>query len=233
MPPLDTAQPVLPSPPLPVIDTALARGHMPSIIPGPGRSQDVTGNLMNLMLKEMAARLADAERTIAYQRERIDYLETLSTTDELTGLTNRRGFAAAFRRELAAAERHRQGGVLVMVDLDRFKEINDQHGHQAGDAYLREVARVLRDNVRPQDVVARLGGDEFAVLLTRVGAEAGRSRAMHLSFILSNHSLVWGSQTLPLRASFGATAYGAHDREEEIMRRADSHMYEAKAANRA
>lgn len=230
MPPLDTAlsTPTAAQPPL--LDAA-ARGHMPSILTSNGRG-DVTSSLMNLMLKEIAARLADAERTIAYQRDRIDYLETLSTTDELTGLLNRRGFSTALRRELAACERHDQGGVLVMVDLDRFKQINDQHGHQAGDAYLREVGRVLRDNVRPQDMVARLGGDEFAVLLTRVAPAAGQARAAHLSMILSSHALIWGNQSLPLRASFGSTPFTADDREEEIVRRADDRMYMVKHSGR-
>ncbi|CAO3422048.1 GGDEF domain-containing protein [Azospirillum doebereinerae] len=184
-------------------------------------------------LDETMALLAEARETVAQQQERIAYLESLTMTDELTGLLNRRGFYSHFRRELASARRHGiAGGLLVMIDLDGFKAINDTHGHVAGDSYLRQVARMLSSNVREEDVVARLGGDEFAVLLTNTDTANGLARARQLAAIADSYHAEWGGKTLPIRFSVGTQPYGADDGEDEVMRRADSMMYGAKSARR-
>ncbi|MQP68674.1 diguanylate cyclase [Niveispirillum sp. SYP-B3756] len=184
------------------------------------------------LLQDAMLRLRAAEARIAEQKERIEHLEALAMTDELTGLPNRRGFVEAFRRELASARRSGKGGVLAIVDLDGFKAINDVHGHLCGDHYLRQVARALADNVRAHDVVARFGGDEFAVLLTDVEAGQGAERAKALSRRFNALTCRWQMLDLPLRASFGVEAYGANDREEEVIRRADAAMYQMKKSNR-
>ncbi|KAA1055134.1 GGDEF domain-containing protein [Azospirillum argentinense] len=187
--------------------------------------------------------LAEARATIAEQRDRIAYLESLSMTDELTGLLNRRGFFSHFRREIAAARRQGTkgngakgngtgGGVLVIIDLDGFKRINDTHGHMAGDAYLRQVARMLVGSVREEDVVARLGGDEFALLLTKTDAVCGDVRARQIAAAAGRHCVRWNNADLPVRFSFGVQSYGADDREEEVIRLADSRMYSNKAGRR-
>lgn len=186
----------------------------------------------------LESQLAEARATIAEQRDRIAYLESLSMTDELTGLLNRRGFFSHFRREIAAARRQRAkgsgkgGGVLVIIDLDGFKRINDTHGHMAGDAYLRQVARLLVGAVREEDVVARLGGDEFALLLTNTDAACGTARARQIAAAACRRGVQWNNTDLPIRFSFGVQAYGAEDREEEVIRLADSHMYSNKAGRR-
>lgn len=185
------------------------------------------------LLDDMMAKLAEAEERIAQQQERIAYLESLTMTDELTGLVNRRGFNSHFRRELAATRRNEAAcGVLVMIDLDGFKGINDTHGHLAGDAYLRQVARLLSSQVRETDVVARLGGDEFAVLLTGVDAETGAVRASQLADAARAQSASWNGQDLPIRFSIGVQAYGAGDHEEEVVRQADVKMYGNKGERR-
>lgn len=188
----------------------------------------------------LESQLAEARATIAEQRERIAYLESLSMTDELTGLLNRRGFFSHFRREIAAARRHGGkesggkggGGVLVIIDLDGFKRINDTHGHMAGDAYLRQVARLLVGSVREEDVVARLGGDEFALLLTGIDAASGAVRARQIAAAAGRRCVQWNNADLPIRFSFGVQPYGADDREEEVIRLADSRMYSNKAGRR-
>lgn len=95
-------------------------------------------------------------------------LWSLCLTDPLTGLPNRRGFQRRFDQELSRVRRQGESMALVLVDCDRFKQINDQHGHAAGDWALKELARVLSAGVRRCDVVARWGGDEFVVLLPDV-----------------------------------------------------------------
>lgn len=177
--------------------------------------------------------LADARAMIAEQQERISYLESLTMTDELTGLLNRRGFYSHFRRELASARRHgTAGGVLVMIDLDGFKAINDTHGHLAGDSYLRQVARMISGAVREEDVVARLGGDEFAVLLTNTDPAAGLARAAQFVELARGRDVAWNGCELPVRFSLGVQPYGADDHEDEVMRQADVKMYSNKGSRR-
>ncbi|SMH58779.1 GGDEF domain-containing protein [Azospirillum agricola] len=185
------------------------------------------------VLDETLALLSEAKDTISQLQERIAFLESQAMTDELTGLLNRRGFYSHFRRELASARRSdAAGGVLVMIDLDGFKAINDTHGHVAGDSYLRQVARMIAASVRQEDVVARLGGDEFAVLLTNTDTASGLVRARQLAAIADAHHAEWGGKTLPVRFSVGTQPYGADDHEDEVMRRADTMMYGAKSARR-
>jgi diguanylate cyclase (GGDEF)-like protein len=180
------------------------------------------------LLQDTIMRLREAEAAMARQKERIEHLEALTMTDELTGLLNRRGFLEAFRRELAATRRGASGGVLLFIDLDGFKTINDVHGHLCGDAYLRRSADILRGNVREHDIAARLGGDEFALLLTRTGKSQGEARARRLEEIFHAATCPWDGASLPLRASFGAQAYGAEDDVTEALDRADALMYAAK-----
>lgn len=197
------------------------------------------GEHQHLMLREALAKLAEAEERLSEQQERIAYLESLTMTDELTGLVNRRGFNAHFRRVLAQARRgsaqqsdDAQGGLLVMIDLDGFKAINDTHGHLAGDAYLRRVANFLMSRVREHDIVARLGGDEFAILLTDTDAATGEARARELTEAARDEALKWEGITLPLRFSVGTQPYTAQDDEDRVLREADIHMYAQKSARR-
>ncbi len=170
----------------------------------------------------------DAERRMVQQRDRIMYLERLTMTDELTGLLNRRGFQAQLRRALAAANRYEERGLLAYVDLDGFKPVNDTYGHAAGDEVLRQVARVLNDNVRDTDCVGRLGGDEFAILLTRTSPKDGVKRARWLEELVNTTVVDWQGRNIALRASFGFQRYGPKDDEHELLKRADSAMYNAK-----
>ncbi len=180
------------------------------------------------LLQDTIMRLREAEAKIVEQKERIEHLETLSMTDELTALLNRRGFVEAFRRELASARRTGMGGVLVIIDLDGFKEINDTYGHLCGDWYLRQAARTLKENVRAHDIVARFGGDEFAVLLTHTDQAQGLARADALSSRFNAATCPWQMRSLPLRGSFGTHPFAGGDQEEDVIRRADAGMYRVK-----
>jgi diguanylate cyclase (GGDEF)-like protein len=168
------------------------------------------------------------ERRIARQRERIAYLERLAVTDELTGLLNRRGFVAQLGRTLDAARRYDECGILIYVDLDGFKPINDGHGHAAGDAVLRILGRLLMDNVRTTDFVGRLGGDEFGVLLTRSRSVDGLGRAQVLDRVINRAKVTWGGATIRVRASLGFLAFGPDDDAETLLGRVDSMMYRTK-----
>jgi diguanylate cyclase (GGDEF)-like protein len=178
----------------------------------------------------LAARLMAAEQVIANQHARLAVLETLTMTDELTGLSNRRGFFADLKKQLARARRNPAArGVLMLVDIDGFKQVNDCLGHLVGDAYLRRVAELLTGCVRETDSVARLGGDEFAVLLTDTDEANGRRRAAEIAQRLNEASSGRGAAQVSIRLSFGVEPYGAGDDRTEIIGRADRELYRNKA----
>ena len=168
---------------------------------------------------------AQAEQQIASQNQRIEYLQSLSYTDELTGLFNRRGFAEQLKRTLAAARRFGHTGVLVYCDLDNFKEINDTHGHCMGDKVLRRIAEVARQSLREIDIIARLGGDEFAMLIAQTKWADGQKRAQTLQWALEG---LPADGMPPITVSMGIEPYGPNDTPEELVRRADMAMYYAK-----
>jgi|TARA_B100000315_G_scaffold250251_1_gene282737 diguanylate cyclase (GGDEF)-like protein len=183
------------------------------------------------LLRAVDIILTEAEalnQTVREQSDRICYLEQLATTDELTKVNNRRGFELELNRTLSRAERLHEEGVLVYVDLDDFKPVNDTHGHAAGDEVLRHVANVLSENIREMDTVGRLGGDEFAVILTGTNREDGLIRAETLNQTLNQTSALWNGERIPVRASFGMQAYQAGDSASALMASADKAMYTIK-----
>lgn len=185
-------------------------------------------------VEQLRALLGDAAQIIRAQEERIQRLEELAHTDELTGLVNRRGLMLALRRELGTARRDRKGrGMLVLIDLDGFKQINDRWGHGVGDGYLQCAADVLAKELRSTDIVARLGGDEFAVILTRIAPEAAHTRLAALEKAFNSRVMHEQGHAIPLRASFGCACYGADDAVEKLMALADTKLYAHKAQRRA
>ena len=171
---------------------------------------------------------AVAEQTIADQRSRINYLEGLSVTDELTGLYNRRGFGQVLEKVLATSRRHGERGMLAFVDLDRFKNINDTHGHEAGDLVLKRVAETLASVTRTTDYIARLGGDEFVILFCRAQQMPTRARAMQINELLNNLSIDYNGRTIPIECSMGLEIYGPYSEADELLRQADHAMYRDK-----
>ena len=169
-----------------------------------------------------------AERLLGEFARRTEQLESLAVTDPLTGLLNRRGFDREMERALATARRYRDIGVLIYVDLDGFKPINDTLGHSAGDEVLKRVAQILAENVRDSDRVARVGGDEFVALLTRTEREGGLARAEALDTLINSALVSWEGRMIPIRASFGFQLYGADDDSGTLLARADEAMFAVK-----
>lgn len=195
-------------------------------------SRDRSGQIITpehwSLVADMLSFASQAEQVIAEQKARIAYLETLSETDVLTGLANRRGLELFLRRSLAASRRHGELGVLAFIDLDAFKSINDTFGHEAGDKVLCHTADLLLENVRATDLVARLGGDEFVVVLTRCNPIQGVERAIILQEIVNNSIATIGSKRLHLSVSLGCAAYDGDTDAGELLRSADQAMYEDK-----
>ncbi|MFL5895518.1 MAG: GGDEF domain-containing protein [Thermoleophilaceae bacterium] len=169
-------------------------------------------------------------RDITARKDREAELERAALVDPLTGLANRRGFERALARELAAANRHSLSPALVVLDLDRFKSINDTLGHQAGDDLLVLTAQTLVRTLRASDLPARIGGDEFAVLLPDCARSTAEYVAGKIIGALHRETLPTTHGWLDIAASAGVALLGQDGVEtgRELMRAADSAMYEAK-----
>jgi diguanylate cyclase (GGDEF)-like protein len=167
---------------------------------------------------------ADADRRVEALAQRLTYLETLIGSDELTGLLNRRGFLSVFARVNAAAKRGGPGGVIVVCDLDGFKQVNDLMGHAHGDELLCRLGAIFRRKTRKMDAAARLGGDEFALMLIGVSPTAARRKCQWLGRVIG---------TIGIGASFGLATFDGEESENAILHRADMAMYEAKRRNAA
>jgi diguanylate cyclase (GGDEF)-like protein len=177
---------------------------------------------------ELAQRFADAA-TIAIENARTRaVLRELGRRDELTGLLNRRGFNELLAAALADDARGPVG--LVLVDLDDFKSVNDQHGHLCGDDVLAAVAGVLRDAVGGSGEVCRLGGDEFAVILAPASLVEAKIVAEHIRSALAGNVVNLDSGDVRQEASIGiSTTDGVAGADAEtLLREADRAMYEAK-----
>lgn len=171
-------------------------------------------------------------RDLSERKRREDELRRAADTDTLTALPNR----AAFRRAVEASVRRGETGTLALLDLDHFKNINDRHGHAAGDAALRAVAALLRDTVRGEDVVARYGGEEFAILFPRLTLAEAQHAADRLGERLASTMIDVGETRLFLTASIGLSALAPgrpiDDALTEALGRADASLYAAKRAGR-
>ncbi|TLY71379.1 MAG: sensor domain-containing diguanylate cyclase [Gammaproteobacteria bacterium] len=161
-------------------------------------------------------------------------------TDFLTGFHNRRYLHARLREELGRAQRARQSLVCLMIDLDHFKRINDQYGHLAGDAVLREVANRIDAEMRISDTGARFGGDEFALVLSEATITDGEKVAARVLHAVRNQPVAIGkavAETLTLSIGVAAATPGPGMRDykvlaERLMAEADAALYRAKSAGR-
>ncbi len=160
---------------------------------------------------------------ISERRRHAEVLAEIADHDDLTGLLNRRGLDRELERQAAHARRCGGDGAVLVLDLDHFKYVNDTHGHKAGDQLIRDVADLLRTDVRADDVVARLGGDEFAVLLPQGTEAAAAAMARSLLARLRSRSVT---------ASIGVAAFDGESRAEDVLVRADLAMYDAKEGGR-
>jgi diguanylate cyclase (GGDEF)-like protein len=165
-------------------------------------------------------------------------LERLASTDPLTGLHNRRAFLTYCEKELVRSSRETEPVSLVLIDLDHFKQVNDRHGHDAGDAALCAVASQLKNVVRENDVLARWGGEEFIVLLPGASSEQALQVAHRLRVCIESISLLhngrvdtWSSIRLAISAGV-VTSTGPVENIDGLLRSCDEALYSAKAAGR-
>jgi diguanylate cyclase (GGDEF)-like protein len=163
-------------------------------------------------------------------RELLEKITAEARVDELTQLLNRRGFDEAVERELARASRQASSIGVALFDLDFFKRVNDEFGHETGDRVLQRFAECLRSSLRAGDLAARMGGEEFVALLPGANLEETREyseRVRRALALASDHPGIPG-----ITVSAGASAAVAPPSIEEPLRRADTALYAAKARGR-
>ncbi len=157
----------------------------------------------------------------------------LTVQDGLTGLHNRRSLTEFLDRELSRAERHARPLALALFDIDRFKAINDTHGHLGGDTVLRQLAALLRPVVRKDELLARYGGEEFAMVLPETSGESALRACERLRQTVAEHRFEYDGKHIPVTVSIGVAVNGPDaDTPERLLRAADAKLYQAKAAGR-
>lgn len=159
-------------------------------------------------------------------------LQQQARTDGLTGLPNRRTFAAQLGREVTRARRYGAALSLVIIDMDGLKSVNDTYGHPAGDAVLCEAAKRIARTVRESDMPARYGGDEFAVILPNTDLEQGRHLADRLTAAMAESPCRWQGNDIPASFSVGLCECGSQPTAAKFVQAADAALYEAKSRGR-
>lgn len=186
---------------------------------------------------ELIARIGVGRRIICLQRDNEAknlLLEEAARTDSLTGLPNRRAIEEWADRQIRGASRHRYPLWVVLADLDSFKSVNDNYGHDAGDLVLQKFAELLRSATRASDICGRMGGEEFVMVLTHVSEQdifptIDRLREQFASLLFR-----FGGKTASVTSSFGIAGFAGQGCAEfsQLLRQADSALYAAKRAGR-
>ena len=152
--------------------------------------------------------------------------------DGLTKIANRRYLLEFLDREVARAARFGSRLSLALVDLDFFKDVNDNHGHPAGDMVLEKIAAALGDMVRPEQLLARYGGEEFAIVMPEIDRAELRTRCQRMRETVENARLEVRGEPLAVTASVGATMYDPGMTRDQLIQHADDQLYRAKRAGR-
>jgi diguanylate cyclase (GGDEF)-like protein len=187
------------------------------------------------LVHDLRRRNRELERALDFlhrTKQELSTAEALAQTDELTGIYNRRCFEEQMR---SFVERSRDTGVtvaLLLADVDRFKSVNDTHGHRVGDLVLTRMAQLLQSSVRWSDLPCRIGGDEFAILWTDLDPRGARRRARELQPLLSAFEVEGSPASLRVTASLGGAALAPGEGWEEFFARADRALYLSKRTGR-
>ncbi len=167
-------------------------------------------------------------------RQSLAELSELVRKDTLTGLANYRYFSKALEQELERTQRSGQPTTLIMLDIDHFKKVNDQWGHEVGNQALIHIAKLMQQTMRKLDIPCRYGGEEFAIILPNTDLSASIPVADRLRLAIAESPLQVGKEQLQLTASFGIDTFRFDEQAspEELVQRADHYLYQAKQEGR-
>lgn len=182
--------------------------------------------------RRLQSDLANAHAEIQQQREKVDALSAESRTDPLTGLANRRSFDEELVRRFDQWRRHKVPVSLLLVDIDRFKQVNDRYGHLVGDAALQWVARIQGGALRQMDVAARYGGEEFGIILPGTKLSDAGNVAERLRATIAAKAFRDGEHEFPVTVSIGVAMTAQGDEPAALIKRADEALYAAKQNGR-
>jgi len=152
----------------------------------------------------------------------------MAYTDPLTKTNNRAAFNDSLDREIKLANRNSCHLSVIFFDLDHFKQVNDDYGHECGDIALSAAANCIKEAVRGSDIVFRYGGEEFVILLSNTNLDAAKAIAERIRQSIENHTIAYGMKILKLTASMGISTLRGNDTSESLIQRADNAMYRAK-----
>ncbi len=203
------------------------------------RQIDDSASVLGIPEAELTPRVQEAIRKLMAEvdglREKVKELtrrvseaEHIADQDPLLPIYNRRAFVRELTRVQASVERYQTEASLVYLDLNRFKSINDDLGHEAGDYVLSQVAVRLKESVRDTDIVGRLGGDEFGLILSRTKAEDARNLIDRLPKLFAEKPIIWKGASLNTSLSSGIVPIHSGQNPEQTLSAADSEMYKEK-----
>ena len=185
-----------------------------------------------LLYQERSAR-RDLEQEVERRRELEDDLKRLANTDSLTGLLNRRQYLSLSNHEARRSSRSERPLTVCLFDLDHFKRINDEHGHDAGDAVLKAIAQAVSETVREIDIVGRYGGEEFTVTLPDTNMQAAGEVAERIREAIAGREVIYHGKPIHATATLGLAAVRDGEKTvEAALARADAALYRGKAAGR-
>jgi len=174
-----------------------------------------------------------AEKKIELLKSELEQLRELVHTDQMTGAFNRRGFDEIFVREAARSDRNDISLCAVLLDLDNFKKINDNYGHQFGDSALMHLVTVAKETLRPSDIISRFGGEEFIILLPDISLQKAISVMHRLQSNLAKQTLAHSdNQSVLITFSAGVASREFGEHQNSVISRADKVLYQAKRAGK-
>lgn len=209
--------------------TNAATAHRP-------REVSDTSSVLGIPAAELTPRVQEAIFTLMEEVQQLRHqleetqaqlaeVARLADQDALTPTSNRRAFVRELNRAMSLAERYGEPSSVLYFDINNFKEINDTHGHRAGDDALMHVADILMRNLRDTDIVGRLGGDEFGIILTHTDEDATYEKAEELVAHIKTSPFKWDGSDMRIEVAYGAYTFRAGESVDDALAAADRAMY--------
>jgi diguanylate cyclase (GGDEF)-like protein len=183
----------------------------------------------HMELKNIRDALEDKNRELSEAYEKI---EELALTDSLTGIPNRRNITSVLHKEVSRSSRNGYVFSMIMCDIDFFKKVNDNYGHDVGDYVLQRVSKILKKNLREQDVVSRWGGEEFLIMLPDTELDSAFFVAEKLRVAIKDAKMEFEEHSFGITMTFGVSEFNRQNGLEKSIKKADDALYEGKQTGR-